>query len=63
MLRSSVCDYSDAYILVSENVTVAALATDGGNNNIRVVSKNCAPFTNCKSEKYNTQIDNAISLY
>ena len=63
MLRASVCDYSEAYILVSANVTVAALATDGGNNNIRVVSKNCATFTNSKSEKYNTQIDNAISLY
>ena len=32
MLRSSLCDYSDAYILVSETTTVAALASGGGNN-------------------------------
>ena len=32
ILRSSLCDYSDAYILVSETTTVAALASGGGNN-------------------------------
>ena len=32
MLKSGLCDYSDAYILVIGAITVAALATGGGNN-------------------------------
>ena len=59
MLRSSLCDYSDAYILVSGTITVPALAADGGNNNIQIEFRNYAPFTNCISEINNTQIDNA----
>ena len=62
MLRSSLCDYSDAYMLVSGTTTVAALAAGGGKNNIQVVIKNCAPFTNCISEIHNTQIDNAKDI-
>ena len=50
MLRSSLCDYSDAYILMSGIITVAALAAGRGNNNLQAVFKNCAPFTNCISE-------------
>ena len=49
MLRSSICYYSDAYILVSGTITVAALAAGRANNSIQVVFKNCAPFTNCIS--------------
>ena len=37
MLRLSLCDYSDEYILVSGTITVAALSPGGGNNNIQVV--------------------------
>ena len=59
MLRSSLCDYSDTYIIVSGTVTVAALAAGRGNNNIQVVFENCAPFTDCISEINNTQIENA----
>ena len=59
MLRSSLCGYSDAYILVSGTITVAALAEGGGNNDIKVVFKNCSPFTDCISEINDTQIDNA----
>ena len=62
MLRSSLCDYSDAYMLVSGTTTVAALAAGGGKNNIQVVFKNCAPFTNCISDIHNTQIDNAKDI-
>ena len=40
MLRSRLCDYSDAYILVSGTITVAALAAGGRNNIILVVFKN-----------------------
>ena len=39
MLRSSLCDYSDAYLLKSGTITVAALAAGGGNSNIQVVFK------------------------
>ena len=62
MLRSSLCEYSDAYILVSGTITVAELAAGGGNQNIPVVFKNCALFTNCISEISNTQIDNAEDI-
>ena len=34
MLKSSLCDYSDAYILFSGTITVAELAA-GGRNNIK----------------------------
>ena len=59
MLRSSLCNYSDAYILVSGTITVAALGADRRNDDIQVVFKSCAPFTNCISQINNTQIDNA----
>ena len=62
MLRSSLCDYSDAYIFVSGTITVGALAAGGRNNNIQVVFKNCAPFTSCIYEINITQIDNAKDI-
>ena len=62
MLRSSSCDYSDAYILVKGNITVNNTAADdvaANNTDKKVISKNCDPFTNCISKIDNTQIDNA----
>ena len=62
MLRSSLCDYSDAYILFKGNITVNNTAGAGAaanNTNKKVIFKNCAPFTNCISKINNTQIDNA----
>ena len=60
MLRSSLCDYSDAYILVKGNISVNNTAAAAANNtNEKVIFKNCAPFTNCISKINNTQIDNA----
>ena len=62
MLRSSLCDYSDAYILLKGNMAVNNTAADGAaanNNNKKVIFKNCALFTNCISKIDNTQIDNA----
>ena len=62
MLRSSLCDYRDAYILAKENITVNNTMADGAdaNNSIKkVILKNCAPFTNCISKINNNQIDNA----
>ena len=59
MLRSSLCDYSDAYILVKGNITVNNTAAAANNTNKKVIFKNCAPFTSCISKINNTQIDNA----
>ena len=62
ILKSSLCDYNDAYILVKGTITVNNTAAAGANaNNInkKVTLKNCAPFTNCISEINNTQVDNA----
>ena len=52
LLRPSLYDYSDAYILVKRNITVnntVSAATDPNNRN-KVIFKNCAPFTNCISK-------------
>ena len=62
MLRSSLCDYSEAYILAKDNITVnnKAGASDAANNiGKKVIFKNFAPFTNCISKINNAQIDNA----
>ena len=62
MLRSSLRDYSDAYILVKRNIAVSNTAADGAavnNTNKKVIFKNCAPFTNCISKINNTDADNA----
>ena len=61
-LRSSLCDYSNAYILIKGNIAVNNTSADGAaanNTNKKVIFKNCAPFTNCISKINNTQIDNA----
>ena len=67
MLKSSLCDYSDAYILVKGTITIAG-AGDGAadrhadERDKGVAFKNCAPFTNCISEINNTQVDNAKDI-
>ena len=53
-LESSVCDYSDAYILVTGNITVV-----GGDVNTKVAFKNCAPFRKCRTEINETFVDDA----
>ena len=65
MLKSSLCDYSDAYILVKGTISVNNTAAQGAavnNTNKKVIFKNCAPFTNCISEINNTQIGNAKDI-
>ena len=65
MLKSSLCDYSDAYILVKGTISVnntAAAGSAANNNDRKVIFKNCTPFTNCISEINNTQIDNAKDI-
>ena len=53
-LESSLWDYSDAYILVTGNITVA-----GANDNTKVAFKNCAPFRKCRPEINETFVDDA----
>ena len=53
MLKSSLCDYCDAYILVKGNIKVNNTAVDdAAANNVtkKVIFKNCAPSTSCISE-------------
>ena len=60
MLKSGLCNFGDACILVKGNITVnntAAADTDANNTSRRVIFKNCALFTNCISEINNTQIE------
>ena len=45
LLESSLCDYSDAYILVTGNITATP-----NNETTQVVFKNCAPFEKCRKE-------------
>ena len=52
-IRSNLCDYSEAYILAKGTITVLNIKL----LNIRFI--NCAPFTNCITEKNNTQVDEA----
>ena len=64
ILRSDLCDYSDAYIVVKGDITLTK--TNGrGIIDIRnrfLAFKNNAPFTNCISKINNVLIDNAEDL-
>ena len=65
MIRSNLCDYSDAYILVKGTITVPNTAAAGAavnNTNKKVIFKNCAPFTDCITEINNTQVDDAQNI-
>ena len=65
--KSSLCDYSDAYILVKGKIAIAGAGNDAAarqadERNKGVVFKNCAPFINCISGINNTQIGNAKDI-
>ena len=64
MIRSDLCDYSDAYILVSRTITITGAGDEDNakitnERNKGVIFKNSAPFTNCISSINNIQINNA----
>ena len=63
MLRSSLCGYSDVYIVFSGTITVSEVAASGVIYNIQVLFKNCASFTDCISEINNTEIYNAKNIH
>ena len=54
VIKSNLCDYSDAYILVTRDITTA-----GGNADTKVEFKNCAPFTRSITHINNDHIDTA----
>ena len=67
MLKSSLCDYNNAYILVKGKITItghgddaAARQTDKRNKDVGF--KNCAPFTDCISKINNVEIDNCQAI-
>ena len=62
MLRVSLWDYSNAYILVKETIAVTNIAAQGYQNNgtsKNVILKNYSPFTSCISRINNTQVEDA----
>ena len=64
MLRSDLCDFSDAYIAVKGTITLTK--TDGRRfidiRNSFLAFKNNTPFTNCISKINNVLINNAEEL-
>ena len=50
MLKWGLCDYSDA--------AAARQKVINGDEDDKVIFKNCTPFTDCLSEKNNTRVDN-----
>ena len=61
MLRSDLCDFSDAYIVVRGDITVEG--NDNANkHNKNIVFKNNAPFINCITKINDIKIDNAEDL-
>ena len=64
-IRSSLCDYSDAKILVKRTITflnTAAAGTAVNNTNKKIIIKNCAPFTDSITKINNTQIDDGQKI-
>ena len=67
MLKFSLCDYADAYILFKGTITItgakdAAAARRAGERNKGVIFKNCNPFIKCISKMNNTEVDNAQGI-
>ena len=68
MLRSNLCDYSDAYILVKGTITVTAPGNNNDANNIRdkrnipLILKNNAPFVSCITRINGGLIEDANDL-
>ena len=65
MLKSSLYDYIDPYLLVKGHITVPNTAAEGSkvnNTNKKVLFKICIPFTNCISKINNIQVDYAKDI-
>ena len=68
MLRSNLCDYSDAHILVKGTITVTVPGANNNANNIRdkknrpLILKNNAPFVSCITRINGELIEDADDL-
>ena len=56
-IESSLCDYSDAYILVTGNITATP-----NNAATQAVFKDCAPFEKCRKEINETLLMKHINI-
>ena len=56
VLKSNLCDYNDACILVTVDITII------GHQVTQVAFKNCAPFIKCITKFAGATIDNAEDL-
>ena len=66
-IESSLCNYSDAYILVTGNIAVTRTIAAAAGGNVhrkqplnaatQVIFKNCAPFKKCSTEIDGTLVD------
>ena len=63
MLKSSLCDYSNEYILVRQKITITGArdyaASEADERNKCIIFLSCVPFINCKSEINKAETDNA----
>ena len=57
VIKPNLCDYSDAYILVTGDMKVADVAA-----NTNVAFKNCAPFTRCVTHINDEHVETAENL-
>ena len=57
VIKPSLCDYSDAYILVTGDIKVTGIVAD-----TIVAFKNCAPFTRCVIDINNEHVETAEHL-
>ena len=53
--ESNLCDYSDAYFLVTGNINISG----SNDNNTKVAFTNCATFKKCRTEINETLVDDA----
>ena len=61
MLRSDLCDFNDAYIVVEGDITLEG-DNDANKRNKNLAFKNNAPFINCIWKTNGVKIDNAEDL-
>ena len=64
MLKSSLCDYGDTYVLVKGRKTITGAGADAAarqadKRDKEVIFENFAPFFNCQTQINKTEIDNA----
>ena len=67
ILKSSLCDHSDAYIIVKRTVIIIRAGVDAAakkwdEQQEEVIFRNYAPFTDWIIKKFNTQVDNSTDL-